>query len=199
MRALRGRGFGGPMRPDHGRMIWGAAGSARLRDSTIVRPVRLYSAGIMGRYGVEIGNPKPNDHGSRVIGQFACLFVGGDNAIQILIAGCLVAACGPRVRHRLSRTTTKPMCFAAITLRARYPGCSRREETFRTRTTLDARRETRRSRWFRSPSRKKRRTPLSGDKHDYMSLGFWWRIRTKPNGVPFIRWRRRCESGESHR
>jgi len=34
----------------------------------------------------------------------------------------------------------------------------------------------------------KRRTPPSGDKHDYMSLApYWWPDTTKPNGVPFIR------------
>jgi hypothetical protein len=34
----------------------------------------------------------------------------------------------------------------------------------------------------------KRRTPPSGDNHDYMSLApYWWPDSTKPNGVPFIR------------
>lgn len=34
----------------------------------------------------------------------------------------------------------------------------------------------------------KRRTPPSGDKHDYMSFGpYWWPDSTKPNGLPYIR------------
>ena len=34
----------------------------------------------------------------------------------------------------------------------------------------------------------KKRTPPSGDKHDYMSLApYWWPDSTKPGGVPFIR------------
>jgi hypothetical protein len=34
----------------------------------------------------------------------------------------------------------------------------------------------------------KKRTPPSGDKHDYMSLApYWWPDSTKPNGLPFIR------------
>jgi hypothetical protein len=34
----------------------------------------------------------------------------------------------------------------------------------------------------------KRRTPPSGDKHDYMSMApYWWPDTTKPNGLPFIR------------
>lgn len=34
----------------------------------------------------------------------------------------------------------------------------------------------------------KRRTPPSGDKHDYMSMApYWWPDTTKPGGVPFIR------------
>jgi hypothetical protein len=34
----------------------------------------------------------------------------------------------------------------------------------------------------------KKRTPPSGDKHDYMSLApYWWPDPAKPNGVPFIR------------
>ena len=34
----------------------------------------------------------------------------------------------------------------------------------------------------------KKRTPPSGDKHDYMSLGpYWWPDTTKPDGLPFVR------------
>jgi hypothetical protein len=34
----------------------------------------------------------------------------------------------------------------------------------------------------------KNRTPPSGDKHDYMSLGsYWWPDPTKPDGLPYIR------------
>src|SRR6476661_4713478 len=34
----------------------------------------------------------------------------------------------------------------------------------------------------------KKRTPPSGDKHDYMSLApYWWPDSTKPNGVPYVR------------
>jgi hypothetical protein len=34
----------------------------------------------------------------------------------------------------------------------------------------------------------KSKTPPSGDKHDYMSVGpYWWPDSTKPNGLPYIR------------
>ena len=34
----------------------------------------------------------------------------------------------------------------------------------------------------------KGRIPLSGDKHDYMSMApYWWPDTTKPNGLPFVR------------
>ena len=34
----------------------------------------------------------------------------------------------------------------------------------------------------------KKRTPPSGDKHDYMSLGsYWWPDPSKPDGLPYIR------------
>ena len=34
----------------------------------------------------------------------------------------------------------------------------------------------------------KKQTPLSGDKHDYMSIGpYWWPDPSKPNGLPYIR------------
>ena len=34
----------------------------------------------------------------------------------------------------------------------------------------------------------KKRTPPSGDKHDYMSLGpYWWPDTTKPDGLPYVR------------
>ncbi len=34
----------------------------------------------------------------------------------------------------------------------------------------------------------KQRTPPSGDKHDYVSMGpYWWPDSTKPNGLPYIR------------
>lgn len=34
----------------------------------------------------------------------------------------------------------------------------------------------------------KRKTPPSGDKHDYMSVGpYWWPDSTKPDGLPYIR------------
>jgi hypothetical protein len=35
---------------------------------------------------------------------------------------------------------------------------------------------------------KKSPTPLSGDKHDYMSQApYWWPDPSKPNGLPYIR------------
>src|SRR5689334_3257121 len=34
----------------------------------------------------------------------------------------------------------------------------------------------------------KKRTPPSGDKHDYMSLApYWWPDSSKPNGLPYVR------------
>src|SRR5213079_1606843 len=34
----------------------------------------------------------------------------------------------------------------------------------------------------------KRRTPPSGDKHDYVSMApYWWPDSTKPNGLPYVR------------
>ena len=34
----------------------------------------------------------------------------------------------------------------------------------------------------------KRRTPPSGNKHDYMSMApYWWPDSTKPDGLPFVR------------
>ena len=34
----------------------------------------------------------------------------------------------------------------------------------------------------------KTRTPASGDKHDYMSMGpYWWPDRSTPNGLPYVR------------
>ena len=34
----------------------------------------------------------------------------------------------------------------------------------------------------------KTKTPPSGDRHDYMSVGpYWWPDSTKPNGLPYIR------------
>src|SRR5947208_15750997 len=34
----------------------------------------------------------------------------------------------------------------------------------------------------------KQRTPPSGDKHDYVSMGpYWWPDTTKPGGLPYIR------------
>lgn len=47
----------------------------------------------------------------------------------------------------------------------------------------------------------KSRTPPSGDKHDYMSMGpYWWPDSTKPDGLPYIRrdGERNPESGQGY-
>ena len=109
---------------------------------------------------------------------------------RLLIAVALVAACRPSSTPTPSPRGPQPstIVLRGDNLARAKSGVLAREEKFR--DAYDDLIRDANTALTVAPLTvmQKKRTPPSGDKHDYMSLApYWWPDTTKPNGVPFIR------------